>query len=84
MAAAGVKAGLPDDLAMRLARSTVSGAGELARLSQESASQLRINVTSPGGTTAAALEVLMSSEGLQPVVDKAIKAASLRSRELAG
>ena len=84
MAAAGVKVGLPDELAMRLARATVSGAGELARLSQDSASQLRINVTSPGGTTAAALEVLMSNEGIQPVFDKAIEAASLRSRELAG
>jgi pyrroline-5-carboxylate reductase len=84
MAAAGVKAGLPADLALRLARATVSGAGELAHLSNEPASQLRINVTSPGGTTAAALEVLMGDDGIQPVVDKAVAAANKRSRELAG
>jgi pyrroline-5-carboxylate reductase len=84
MAAAGVKAGLPVGLALRLARATVSGAGELAHLSNEPASQLRINVTSPGGTTAAALEVLMGDGGIQPVVDKAVAAASKRSRELAG
>ena len=84
MAAAGVKAGLPEELSMRLARETVSGAGELARLSEESASQLRTNVTSPGGTTAAALEILMSLDGIQPVFDRAIDAASKRSRELAG
>jgi pyrroline-5-carboxylate reductase len=84
MAEAGTKAGLPEDLALRLARATVSGAGELAHLSNEPASQLRINVTSPGGTTAAALEVLMGDDGIQSVVDKAVAAASKRSRELAG
>ena len=84
MAAAGEKAGLPADLSMRLARATVAGAGELARLSDEAASQLRINVTSPGGTTAAALEVLMAGDGVQPVFDRAIAAATRRSRELAG
>jgi len=84
MAAAGKKAGLPIDLAYRLAKATVSGAGELAYLSEDSASQLRINVTSPGGTTAAALDVLMAEDGIQPVLDKAIEAASKRSRELAG
>lgn len=84
MAAAGEKAGLPAELSMRLARATVSGAGELARLSDEAASQLRINVTSPGGTTAAALEVLMADDGIQPVFDRAIEAANNRSRELAG
>ena len=84
MASAGEKAGLPIDLAYRLAKATVSGAGELAYLSEDSASQLRINVTSPGGTTAAALDVLMAEDGIQPVLDKAIEAASRRSRELAG
>ena len=84
MAKAGVNAGLPPDLAMRLARSTVSGSGELARLSEEAPSQLRINVTSPGGTTAAALDVLMAEKGIQPIFDEAINAATIRSRELAG
>ncbi len=84
MAAAGEKAGLPADLSMRLARATVAGAGELARQSEEAASQLRVNVTSPGGTTAAALEVLMAGDGIQPVFDRAIAAATRRSRELAG
>jgi len=84
MAAAGVKAGLPEDLSMQLARATVAGAGELARQSDEDASQLRVNVTSPGGTTAAALEVLMADDGIQPVFDRALAAATNRSRELAG
>lgn len=84
MAAAGVKAGLPADMAMALARGTVAGSGELLRRSGESASQLRINVTSPGGTTAEALKVLMSDSGLQPLFDSAIAAATRRSKELAG
>ena len=84
MAKAGVMSGLPPELAMRLARATVSGSGELARLSEETADQLRINVTSPGGTTAAALNVLMSDDGIQPIFDEAIKAAAKRSKELAG
>lgn len=85
LAAAGMKAGLPDDMAMRLARATVSGSGELARQSAEPASQLRINVTSPGGTTAEALKVLMDPEnGIQPIFDAAIAAATARSKELAG
>ncbi|MBM86200.1 MAG: pyrroline-5-carboxylate reductase [Rhodospirillaceae bacterium] len=84
MAAAGVKAGLPKNLAERLARATVAGAGELARLSDEDAAQLRKNVTSPGGTTAAALKVLMADDGIQPVFDRALAAATNRSRELAG
>ncbi len=84
MAAAGVASGLPEDLAMRLARVTVSGSGELARQSDEAASQLRINVTSPGGTTAEALKVLMDeTTGIGPVFEKAIAAATRRSRELA-
>ncbi len=84
LAAAGVAAGLPADLSARLARATVAGSGELARLSPEEAAQLRRNVTSPGGTTAAALEVLMAEDGLQPLLDRAVAAATRRSRELAG
>ena len=84
MAAAGVKAGLPADLAMRLARATVAGSGELLRRSAEPAAQLRQNVTSPGGTTAEALKVLMADAGVQALFDRAIAAATRRSRELAG
>ncbi|NQW12015.1 MAG: pyrroline-5-carboxylate reductase [Alphaproteobacteria bacterium] len=85
LAAAGEKAGLPADFAMKLARATVSGSGELARQASEPASQLRINVTSPGGTTAEALRVLMDeTTGIQPIFDKAIAAATARSKELAG
>ncbi len=76
-------AGLPEDLALRLARTTVAGSGELARLSQEPAGVLRQNVTSPGGTTAAALEVLMGPGGLKPLMVRAVEAATRRSRELA-
>lgn len=83
MAEAGRKAGLPADLAMRLARETVAGAGELLHQSPEEASRLRKNVTSPGGTTAAALSVLMADEGMQPLFDKAIAAAKKRAEELA-
>lgn len=84
MAAAGAKLGLSADMAMQLARATVAGSGELLRQSTEPASQLRVNVTSPGGTTAAALQVLMADDGIQPLFDKALVAASRRSRELAG
>lgn len=84
LAEAGVAAGLPADLAMRLARATVSGAGELARLSPEPAAVLRQNVTSPKGTTYEALKILMAPDGLQPMMTKAIAAATKRSRELAG
>ncbi len=83
MAAAGREAGLPADLAMQLARATVSGSGELARRAPESAAQLREAVTSPGGTTRAALDVLMAKDGLEPLMRKAIAAATRRSRELA-
>jgi pyrroline-5-carboxylate reductase len=83
LATAGARAGLPEDLAMRLARATVIGSGELARLSDEPAEQLRKNVTSPGGTTAEALAVLMAEDGLQPLLDRAIRAAADRSRALA-
>jgi pyrroline-5-carboxylate reductase len=84
MAEAGRKAGLPADLAMRLARETVAGAGELLHQSPDDASRLRQNVTSPGGTTAAALAVLMAEDGMQPLFDRAIAAARTRAEELAG
>ncbi len=83
MAEAGRKAGLPADLAMRLARETVAGAGELLHQSPDPASQLRKNVTSPGGTTAAALSVLMADDAMQPLFDQAIEAARKRAEELA-
>jgi pyrroline-5-carboxylate reductase len=84
LAQAGRAAGLPGDLADRLALVTVSGAGELARQSAESPTVLRENVTSPNGTTQAALEVLMAEDGLAPLMTKAVAAATQRSRELAG
>ena len=84
MAAAGIKAGLPAELAMQLARATVAGSGELLHRSELAAEQLRKNVTSPNGTTYAALQVLMAPDGIQPVMDQAIAAASRRSKELAG
>jgi len=84
LADAGVAAGLSHELAQRLARATVIGSGELARLSDEDAVQLRKNVTSPGGTTAAALEVLMGQDGLAELMKRAVAAATRRSRELAG
>lgn len=84
LAAAGAAAGLAPDLAARLARATVEGAGELLWQSPESPEQLRINVTSPGGTTAAALAVLMGEKGLTPLMTEAVAAAAKRSRELAG
>lgn len=83
MAEAGRKLGLPADLAMRLARATVSGAGELLHQSPDDAAVLRKNVTSPGGTTAAALDVLMAESGMQPLFDAAINAARDRAEELA-
>ncbi len=83
LAAAGAAEGLPEDLALRLARATVAGAGALAEDSGESPEQLRINVTSPGGTTAAALEVLMDEEtGFPALLRRAVHAAAERSREL--
>lgn len=84
MAAAGEAAGLPAELAMRLARATVAGSGELLHRADEPAEQLRRNVTSPGGTTAAALDVLMAKRGgLAPLLKRAVAAATRRSRELA-
>ncbi len=84
LAEAGAKAGLPPDLAMHLARHTVIGSGVLAELSDQPASQLRRNVTSPQGTTEAALKILMAADGIQPIFDRAIQAATDRSRELDG
>ncbi|MGZ9723921.1 pyrroline-5-carboxylate reductase [Rhizobium miluonense] len=84
MAEAGRKLGLQADLAMRLARETVAGAGELLHQSPDGASRLRQNVTSPGGTTAAALGVLMAEDGMQPLFDAALEAARKRAQELAG
>jgi pyrroline-5-carboxylate reductase len=84
MAEAGRKLGLEADLAMRLARETVAGAGELLHQSPDDAARLRQNVTSPGGTTAAALAILMADDGMQPLFDKAIAAARKRAEELAG
>ena len=81
MAAAGTAAGLPPDLAMRLARATVAGAGALADASPEPAEQLRVDVTSPGGTTAAGLGVLMPE--LSDLMTRTVAAAAGRSRELA-
>jgi len=84
LARAGAAAGLPADLAARLARQTVAGSGELLHQSPLDAATLRQNVTSPGGTTAAALGVLMAADGLDPLLEKAIAAATRRSKELAG
>jgi pyrroline-5-carboxylate reductase len=84
LARAGAAAGLPGDLAERLARATVAGSGALLAESPLSASTLRENVTSPGGTTAAALEVLMAADGLDPLMEKAVAAARRRAQELAG
>lgn len=83
MAAAGVAQGLPADLAMQLAKATVAGAGALAEQADEGPAQLRINVTSPNGTTAAALAVLMDAErGFPALLDRAVAAATARSKEL--
>jgi len=84
LAQAGAAAGLPPALAEKLARETVAGAGELLHRSPRNAAALRENVTSPGGTTAAALAVLMGQNGLAPLMKKAVAAATARSRELAG
>jgi pyrroline-5-carboxylate reductase len=83
LARAGVEAGLPPALATKLARETVSGSGELLHRSELASATLRQNVTSPGGTTAAALEVLMAKDGMQPLLTRAVAAATRRSRELA-
>ena len=83
LAEAGVKAGLAPDLAHKLARWTVAGSGELLHRSDQPADVLRKNVTSPNGTTFAALQVLMAEKGLQPLMTEAVLAATRRSKELA-
>ena len=84
MADAGVAQGLPRDMALQLAKATVAGAGALAMAADEDPTQLRINVTSPNGTTQAALEVLMDAEtGFPSLLSRAVAAATERSRELA-
>jgi pyrroline-5-carboxylate reductase len=84
MTKAGIAAGLPAKLAATLARETIAGSGELLHRSDIDAATLRQNVTSPGGTTAAALEVLMGPGGFDDLLTKAIAAATQRGRELAG
>jgi pyrroline-5-carboxylate reductase len=83
LARAGVASGLPADLAAKLARETVAGSGALLQQSDLDAATLRQNVTSPGGTTAAALEILMGKDGLAGLMTRAIAAATRRSKELA-
>lgn len=84
LAAAGAAAGLPAELAERLARATVEGAGEMLFQSPLPPATLRQNVTSPGGTTAAALEVLMADNGMAPLLRRAVAAAKRRAEELSG
>ncbi len=83
LARAGVAAGLPEALATKLARETVAGSGELLHRSELSSATLRQNVTSPGGTTAAALGVLMGEDGLRQLMIRAVAAATARSKDLA-
>ncbi|MEY8841602.1 pyrroline-5-carboxylate reductase [Cribrihabitans sp. XS_ASV171] len=83
LAAAGEAQGLPEDLAMQLAKATVAGAGALAEAAEEDPGQLRVNVTSPNGTTQAALEVLMDEQsGFPALLKRAVEAATERSKEL--
>ncbi len=84
MEQAAIEQGIPADLARLLARQTVAGSGALLAASSEDAAQLRRNVTSPGGTTAAALAVLMEGSAMPDALSRAIAAATARSRELAG
>ena len=83
LARAGVEAGLPEELATKLARETVAGSGELLHRSDLASSTLRQNVTSPGGTTAAALDVLMGPNGMHALLTRAVAAATQRSKDLA-
>lgn len=84
LAAAGEAEGLPRDMAMQLAKATVAGAGALAKAAEETPAELRVNVTSPNGTTQAALEVLMDEQnGFPALLKRAVKAAADRSRALA-
>ena len=82
MTQAGIAAGLSEELSTLLAKTTVAGAGQLAISSPKAASTLRENVTSPGGTTAAGLSVLMAKDGLKPLMEKTVAAAVQRSKEL--
>lgn len=83
LAAAAEAEGLPKALSMQLAKATVAGAGALAEAATETPSQLRVNVTSPAGTTEAGLRVLMNdADGLPPLMRATVKAATDRSREL--
>jgi len=83
LAAAGQAQGLPAELAMQLAKATVAGAGALAEAAEEDPGQLRVNVTSPNGTTQAALEVLMKEDsGFPALLNEAVRAATERSKEL--
>jgi len=84
LSAAGAAAGLSPELAAKLARATVAGSGELLNRSPLDPATLRQNVTSPGGTTAAALDVLMAGDGMRELMNRAVMAATRRSRELAG
>ena len=84
MAEAGMELGLNEELAWQLARATVSGSGELIHLSESSPTQLRENVTSPAGTTEAALKVLMDNDNLKALMKDALFAAKERSKELSG
>ena len=83
LAQAGKKQGLPADMAMKLAQATVAGAGALAAQSNETAEKLRVNVTSPNGTTQAGLKILMHPKtGLQSLINRTVKAATKRSQDL--
>jgi len=84
MEQAAIEQGIPAPLARRLARQTVAGSGALIAASAEDASALRVAVTSPGGTTQAALAVLMAPEAWPASLRRAITDATVRSRELAG
>ncbi|MEO1194967.1 MAG: pyrroline-5-carboxylate reductase [Pseudomonadota bacterium] len=83
LASAGVEEGLAPEVAMKLARATVAGAGVMASVANEGPGQLRANVTSPAGTTAAALDILMKEDdGLRQLIHRAVRAAAARSLEL--
>ncbi len=85
LAAAGVALGLPEEIAARLARATVEGAGELlVQSASQTPAALRESVTSRGGTTAAALELLMAKDGLAPLIERAARAAQERAEALSG
>lgn len=82
LAKAGEQAGLPAILAAQLARATICGAAKLIEVSREDPSRLRENVTSKGGTTVAALEILMGTKGLEPLLARAVDAAVKKAKEL--